>query len=110
MKWLKPGNFWSNENFESRRRQLGAEIFANSRRPTRFDLGLVQNPPRLRRPPKGAMPHHGAEIAIAAMIKIVAKTVSNSVSEKPFCFLFIVASLLKLNIKNSREQLAVTHS
>ena len=28
-------------------------------------------------------------IAIAAMIKMIATTISNSMSEKPFCFLFI---------------------
>src|SRR5271155_5976635 len=30
-------------------------------------------------------------MAMAAMIKIIATTISNSISEKPFCFLFIVS-------------------
>src|ERR1700722_5352836 len=30
-------------------------------------------------------------IAMAAMIKIIATTISNSINEKPFCFLFIVS-------------------
>src|SRR5271156_2686775 len=30
-------------------------------------------------------------IAMAAMIKMIATTISNSISEKPFCFLFIVS-------------------
>jgi len=45
MKLLKPGDPRSNENFEIRRRQFQAEILANSTPPTRFDHGLVQNPP-----------------------------------------------------------------
>src|ERR1700722_18413578 len=61
MELLKPGNPWSNENFEIRRHQLGAEILANSRRPTHFGHSLVQDPPLLRRPPESAMPDRGAE-------------------------------------------------
>jgi hypothetical protein len=30
-------------------------------------------------------------IAIAAMIKMIATTINNSIKEKPFCFLFIVS-------------------
>src|SRR5579863_7562355 len=30
-------------------------------------------------------------IAMAAMIRMIATTISNSISEKPFCFLFIVS-------------------
>src|SRR5271156_2319415 len=35
-------------------------------------------------------------IAMAAMIKIIATTISNSISEKPFCFLFMCSSLLEI--------------
>src|SRR5580704_1634442 len=39
-------------------------------------------------------------IAMAAMIKMIATTISNSISEKPFCFLFMsslsLSKLLKL--------------
>src|SRR5271169_30214 len=36
-------------------------------------------------------------IAMAAIIKIMATTINNSISEKPFCFFFIVSYLLRLN-------------